>query len=557
MNIPGLGVVEVPDDFGEDQISALSTEIGGGTPQAQPTEIGVTRLPPEQPQPQQALGEGLTFAGGGAETPSALFPRTAEAVGQQKGFLKETGAAGLDLLSLLGRSIASTPELFSDEEKSFVTDLSKTEGTGGFEDILRSPATGAAVLAAPLGGAIAGAKFGAQALTGLGRTLATGAKLGAAGATESVIAAGTGVGERAVKGEDLGLGQAFFETAIGTAVPILGGVGAAGVKKAIVKPAQDFFIDLAEEAGKISEETIRTMATRKGSKALKDIRLNERAALDLGENVTDLISNFPRFNTAENKAIKKTLSRMGKIDLNPVVAKIDDLKIKSRAGREVLGEADEVVNKELDKISLELSSGDALVSAENAYLDRVDLDKNIRWDKLTRDFPKAAGELEKKLVTLRTSMQNTLKSKAKETGNEQFISTMESLSKKLTVRDKVIKNIGRNKEAFVNNLQGKNKTEFKENLLELDNLFGMGFAEKSKLIRAASELNKRGKLPLTGREGIKAILGSPRAISAGVGLSDASLRAPTSTLGRVGIGVPAREIVGNNMQSLEDLAGGQ
>ena len=119
-----------PDSMSDEEVQAI---VSGQT--QQPVEQPIEQ-PQQVQQPQQALGEGLTFAGGGAETPSALFPRTAEAVGQQKGFLKETGAAGLDLLSLLGRSIASTPELFSDEEKSFVTDLSRTEGTGGFEGTL-------------------------------------------------------------------------------------------------------------------------------------------------------------------------------------------------------------------------------------------------------------------------------------------------------------------------------------------------------------------------------------------------------------------------------------
>ena len=574
INIPNFGVIEVPDNFTEEQANAIFEEISGGAPQAQEQpqqqlpELGVTGLPPEQPQ--QALGEGLTFKGplealgveGSLGQPldpalgEATFRRTAESVRKGEGFLKQTGQAGLDLLGLIvGAPVASAEALFTDETIRGVIEKDP-EKRNLLEAIGFSPATGASVLTAPVGAGIAAGKFGAQALSGLGK-LAPLVRGAAAGTAEGVISAGTGVSERALAGEDLSLGQAGIETAIGAAVPILGGVIAAGAKKAIVKPAQNFFIDLAEESGKISEETLRMMATRAGSKTLKNIRLNERAALETGENVTDLITNFARFNTSENQAVKKSLSRMGKIDLNPVVAKIDDLKIKPRAGREILDDAEKAVNDELDKISLKLSSGDAVVSAEDFYLDRVDLDKSIKWEKLTKDFPKAAAQLEAKIIELAGSMRKSLRSKAIETGNEAFIPNMESLFKKLTVKDKLVKNIGRNKEAFVNNLQGKNKTEFRENLKELDELFGTGFTEKSKLIQLASELNKRGKLPITGREGIKAIIGSPRAISTGIGLTDLALKAPTSSLARVGLGIPARAAVEPNTQRLQDLQGGQ
>ena len=510
---------------------------------------GVTITEPLQKTPQKILEEQIAAERlriEQEESPgfTAAFPRLAEAQTAQRPFGQQALSTGADLLSLVGRAVASSPELFSDQERAFIEDLRKTSGTGMIEDIVRSPELGAAAIAAPI--------VGPMAAGGMRGALG-------AGAIEGTIGGAVTQAERVGRGEDIQPEEFLADVGISVLVP--------GVLKPVgdiaAKPAKEMFKKAAEQIGQFTGFDEELLTKFKGgfgkqAKELKKIKLDERAALTLAEDVTDLINNMPRFNTSENKALDLALSRMGKMDVNPLLKEIEGLKIKPRAERKIQkGSSEDIVNTELDKIIDDIGSGKRTISARDFYLDRVDLDKSINWDALNKEFPKASDDLEKKLIELRTSMQNRLKTVAKQTDNEAFINIMDDLSQKLDVRDKLIKNIGRNPESFVNNLFGKNKTITQENLKKLDELFGTDFSEKAGLINLSKPLLKSGQLPLTGRgDLLKSLASSPQAFSLGLGATEAAAKGLTAPKTLSALGLGARQTT-EAPQFLTDLLRGE
>lgn len=173
--------------------------------------------------PPDRLRKGLTFAGSEAagEAASGLFPRAAEAAAEGKGYGRQVLGAGLDLLSLPGRAAAS---LGKDKGESTLNSMADTEGDNFVGKVLRDPATGAALLTAPVGGAA----------VGLTRGLGLGARLGGAataGALEGTASAAAHQGEAVNQGKSVDMGEAAGEVALNAAIPVGAGLLGAGGKQ--------------------------------------------------------------------------------------------------------------------------------------------------------------------------------------------------------------------------------------------------------------------------------------------------------------------------------------
>ena len=133
-------------------------------------------------EPKSNLRDDVTFLGSEklGKIASGLFPRTAEAVATGKPYANQVLGAGLDQLSA-GRLVAAAPEALKGGD-AYLESVGDTEGKNWVGQTLRDPATGLALLTAPLAGFTGGlAKGAVRGGAGLVSRLAGGAAAGARG----------------------------------------------------------------------------------------------------------------------------------------------------------------------------------------------------------------------------------------------------------------------------------------------------------------------------------------------------------------------------------------
>lgn len=226
IQVPGLGNLEFPADMPDEEIRSEINRL-------RQEELGQA-----EPTTQERVRENIM---------RPIFPSATESLEQERGLGRTAAAFGADVLSQLGRAIASLPALAPGGE-TFGEALERTRakekpplsseatgfdvigrGLGTFgENVLRSPATAASALAAPLAAPIRGG----TGLAALGRSAL-------AGAVESVPPAIAGQLEKYGEGEDIDLQEAFAEIATGAGLSALGeGIKQAGkpLFNAAIKP---------------------------------------------------------------------------------------------------------------------------------------------------------------------------------------------------------------------------------------------------------------------------------------------------------------------------------
>lgn len=172
-------------------------------------------------EPKSNLRDDVTFLGSEklGKIASGLFPRTAEAVATGKPYANQVLGAGLDQLSA-GRLVAAAPEALKGGD-AYLESVGDTEGKNWVGQTLRDPATGLALLTAPLAGFTGGlAKGAVRGGAGLVSRLAGGA---AAGAVEGVASATAHQANNVQGGKEFDLGQAGREVALNTALPVAAG----------------------------------------------------------------------------------------------------------------------------------------------------------------------------------------------------------------------------------------------------------------------------------------------------------------------------------------------
>lgn len=476
---------------------------------------------------------------------TSAFPRLAEAQTSSRGGLEQTLSTGADLLSLLGRAAASSPEAFkgdTPEEKaqSFLQDLAKTEGTGFVEDILRSPELAASVLAAPISAPLAvGRGLGGLALAG-----------GAEGLASGLVTQGEKVGA----GEDFSIGGLAADVALSAAIP--GGLKLAG--KGIKTTINPILGQVTEDLTKVSEEALRLAkgGFGKGAKQLKEAAGSAREISDQLLNVIDNPEQFQSFKGAVDQALVNTPA----IKTDKVISSLKN-SIKSN-NKALNKDAAKAANKTLGGFVERIRARGKELSAEDFRKLRSELDESINFTELgsslsNKGLKKARGLAQNQLV---------------ESAPKEFSETMAKWSKSLQSQEKLKRFLGKTSEAreervegFINNLFGKNKSNRQEIIKEIDNIFGENFSEKIKLNKLANELGPKGVARIitretTGRSALGAITGgaiggvpgatlgvalsSPRLASGLLAGTDVAEKFLGQAKGRVPLGVLGREITG-------------
>lgn len=487
--------------------------------QNQPEQT-VQSEPLKSPSVQPPLGQGLTYLGSeaGADIAEAEFPRTAEAVRSGKGFIGQTTAAGLDLLSLPGRALASL--LGKDDDETFIQSLAQKEGEGFVGDIVRDPATGAAVLTLPLSAAFTTGKLGLSAAAPLTRGVIAGAGEGLLGSTVNQVE------NVATKGEEFSPGQVALETGVSAAIPVLGkGVGVVA-NKALGK--------LTQELSGVSQEALRKFGTGfgKGAKQLKEAANN---AIEIGKNLLDAIDNFDQF-IPESEIVDNAIKGMGKVSTKNALSVLEQsipsgkgLLPNEKAARQTLIQFKNAIKQ----------AGSELDASEFKAL-RQRLDQNI-------DFSKEGSNIiNDALKKTRKEMASDLVKAAEESGNKEYADAMKIWSEKLKAKDKLTRILGKTKEtreervqSFVSNLFGKNKSNRQNILKEIDNILGENFSEQAKLLKLSSELGEGGiakvfPASFTGRSllgvGVGSTVGGPQGAILGTALSSPRIGAGVLTL---------------------------
>lgn len=194
--------------------------------------------------PKSNLREDVTFAGSekAGKGASAVFPRTAKAVGEGKGYGSQALASIVDLLSLPGRTIASTrggeagqnpfeygkpfslnPEAIREGagDGAHLESLAETKGKSLGGSIVRDPGMAAALSMTPFTG-------GFSALPVYGR-------LAAQGFAAGLASAGAHQADNILEGEGVKAGQALGEIALNALIPMAGKAIATPLKKAGTK----------------------------------------------------------------------------------------------------------------------------------------------------------------------------------------------------------------------------------------------------------------------------------------------------------------------------------
>lgn len=475
---------------------------------------------------------------------SAILPRFTEAQAMGRGGVEQTLSTGADLLSLLGRTIASAPELFSDQEKSFVTDLAKTKGTGFIEDIIRSPELGAAALTAPVSIPLAAGR----GLLGL-----------------SAVSAGEGLlGGAVTQAEKVGGGQPFDPAELITDVALSAVTPSflKGAGQVIKKTFNPVLGRLTAELTNVSEEALRKSKGNFG-KGAKELQAAAGTAEVIGEKILKMLDDV-EVNQAFKGEIDQILQQTPNIKTKGI---IDALKDAIPPGKIPF---ERQATKEIKAIITGIKADGKELTAL-AYRDlRKRLDFNISFDKEEANIVNTALKKARK-VAQQTLIEATPK---------QYASTMKKWSSSIKAKDALKRVLGKTSdtreakiEGFVSNLFGKNKSHRQKIIRRIDDAFGENFSEKIKLNKLADELGPQGipsimSRTFTGRSALGGIaghsLGGPTGAVIGLGLSSPKIASGTLGLtdfvqnqflkgaGSSPVGFGARKLI-SAPQTLTDL----
>jgi hypothetical protein len=306
--------------------------------------------------PKSNLREDVTFAGSekAGKGASAVFPRTAKAVGEGKGYGSQALAAGVDLLSLPGRTIASTrggeaganpfsygkpfgfnPEALraSPGSGESLEALAETKGKSFGGRIVRDPGMAAALLLAPFTG-------GLSSLPVYGRLAAQGTAAGAA-------SAGAHQADNVLEGEGVKAGQALGEIALNALIPMAGKAIAQPLKKAgvkilhsVIKPEKAVLKAGYGRPGDAMHGTRAILESGRGGTLKSSLEQVESRADELGDLVEDILLQKSRKATITTPGAKPAPSatpRGVETTGRPVSEAADDVIFTGTPGKPALG----------------------------------------------------------------------------------------------------------------------------------------------------------------------------------------------------------------------------
>ncbi len=507
------GIIGKMKDAGEDD-TAIRDMVGQFTAKydtqeassAQPAAAGplpALNASSQAPKPPMSLGE-------------SLFPRTSNAVDQGLSYPRQAVGAGLDLLSLPGRSAdalvstksqgdpyaATMGQSFGMRGQRFEQDgiaqsLGDTEGKSTLGKIVRSPATMASLIAAPLAGGLAGA----AGLKGLGA-------VSAAAGGEGLASAAANQGENIAQGKAIDPLSAGIETGLSAALP-----GAGKLVGLAAKGTNKFLGRLAQELSGISEEALRTYGTGLGQGA-KDLAAQAGKQDEIGKKLVNVLDNLDDY-LPEKQIVDAALEKMPPVNAQNAIAALEASKTPGRL------KSTRASNQKIEEMISDIRSlgGESgMVPAADFRALRKDIDAEIG-----DAFGKESGAYVTALKKARGQMAADLVETAKETGNPEYVSAMQSMAKKIQTADDLKRFLGKSAstreqraESFIANLHGKNKTERQKVVAQMGELFGDDFLAESKMAHLAAEFGESGSPGLLPKQTTgRALLGGGLGVGAG------------------------------------------
>lgn len=509
---------------------------------------------------------------------SAIAPRQMKRIATEQ----ETGSLGAatgDVLSLAGRLIDSAGEFAGDtwEQKinNFISETSKTKGDGWASEILRHPATGAAIAIAPLLPTLSGG----SALT--------------AGLIEGGAVAGVSQLARLGEGRELSPGEALSDIGLSVALP---GFAPAFKKfapqaKEMVLSAMDNVISkpvrfLSSELTGISKDALDIASKKTGRKKLVEMA---GKANEIGDRLLKSLDDIDNNYQFEDK-LKLALDDMPEIgpsevikSLNQSINKLGNLPNELAAKSRIKGYLDGIVE---DFAQYKKTTKDVL-ETKKRDVDIFGMPKKKKVTEVIKELkPLPANKFRALRKRLDVSIDHTqdgadlfneAMKKARAIAKDDLIrasagtpykETMEQYSKVLDAREQLYKELGtradvreRRVESFINSLFGKNKTKRQDVMKNLDEVFGQDFTNEIQLTTLANEIVKEGKIPFfpmqfTGR----AALGPVTALGAGsinpaLAIPPAVLSSPQMATQTLGLSRDLGQIAGQTVGGGMGLAG--
>lgn len=429
----------------------------------------------------------------------AVLPRTYQA----DGLGKQAIGAGLDVLSLPGRAVASSTEhpiapfayaganyspksgeqgSFTPEGgKNLLNSLSDTEGSNAAGKIARDPALIPSLM---VGGLALGAA-GRLGLTGLKAASAAGAAMGAGSAAIHQT-------DNAVQGKEFSPLAAAAEVATGAALPVVGkgiSVVAHGGNKLLGRLAQEF--------SGVSEDALRTYGSGFGQGA-KDLAASAGKQHEIGQKLVNVLDNLDEY-LPEKVVVDKALHEMPPVNVGKTVVVLEQAK---KGGALASTRA---THGKIDGLIEDLKGA----ADETGHVPAVQF-RAIRKeiDDLVGDaFGKESGQYVSALKQARYQMADDLVKSAEASGSPEYVEAMKTMAQKLQTADKLKSFLGKSAqtrdnraESFVSTLFGKNKTDRLQAVKAIEDLFGGDFVAESKLANLAAELGPEGKAGLLPRQ---------------------------------------------------------
>ena len=318
--------------------------------------------------------------------------------------------------------------------------------------------------------------------------------------------------------------------ALDTAPELLAGglanVGRKGVKS-VLKGGQTGLKKMASFFSQVSDEALEAASTKGGRESLKKFAGKQN---EIGQNLVDAIDNIDEF-LPSKKTVDKALSEMPPIKTASVIKVLEDAKPQKAIG----GAKDAV--KKIDDLISDISEQTSDLGNIDAVSFR-ELRKQIDAE-VGDAFGKESSKYLSALKAARNRMKTDLVDAATASGNTEFVDAMKQYAEVLgkvddvnTFLGKTAKTRANRAESFVSTLFGKNKTEKREALKKLEEVFGTNFIEEAKLAKLASEFGESGVPGLVPRGFTGKALGSIQAGLGGAavvggGLPGAIIAAPT------------------------------
>lgn len=463
-------------------------------------------------------------------TISALFPRGIETQAQDGGIGRTIGAGIGDTFSLAGRLIDSARDFegatLKEKLDNYLKSVGETKGEGFLSEVLRHPATGAALTMAPVLGA-----------AGLGTMTTAGVEgLGVAGVSQA---------SRIGEGKDLSPSEAMIDIGASLAMPGFGQVFkryTPQMKSMILKSAEGLnkvTKGLASELSGISSEALEIARTKRGREKL--ILMAGRSK-QIGDKLLDKMDNIDQYYKYEDQ-LKTALNDMPEIDSDNVIKTLEseikklgnlpnELAAKGRLEGYLDGIKKDFTKTIETKEKIGTESGDFFTDWGSPV--GKDIYKTTKKEVLGSIPALKFRDLRRRLdVSIDHNQEgadlfNNAMKKARhqamvdleEAGKgTPYAETINNYAEMLKARDRLYSKIGKRSdiredriESFTANLFGKNKTNRQDIVKDIDDIFGENFTEQIKLSTLADEIVKEGGIPYfasqtTGRS-LKGELGS-------------------------------------------------